>query len=40
MDWGEGEYNEQKSINTKERQKKELCTEDDEEDDNDEEMSF
>ena len=40
MDWGEGEYDEQKSINTKEQTKKELYTEDEEEDENNEEVSF
>ena len=30
MDWGEGEYNEQKGKNTREG-KEELCTEDEEE---------
>ena len=37
MDWGEGEYDEQTSINTKEG-KEELCTEGEEEDENNEEM--
>ena len=39
MDWGEGEYDEQKNINTKEG-KEELCTEDEEEDENNEEMGL
>ena len=40
MDWGEGEYDEQKKYKPEGIDKKELCTEDEEEDENNEEMSF
>ena len=38
MDWGEGEYDEQKMYKHEKIEKQDLCTEDEKEDENNEEM--